>query len=268
MKDDDTTAARPPMPALPVILDKEDPAPAPKPAPGWAEWLDSDRPPVRDADGAFHKRGALRKSRVAAAELLAEDPMAPLVLEARRRAGVERRKQQLRQRITLVAAAVGVLALVIAGVLLTVTPEETQPPQAVSPTSENVTPVAEPAPGWCPEANNGDIVSGSGAGDLTTGPGVILRLEYSWYVLRDAKAVRGLLTPDALAAPEQSTREAISSIPVGTQHCVTVAKVATDRWNVRVDERRLDGSQSAWQQTMTTTVRDGQVRISSIVAGG
>ncbi|WP_067540839.1 hypothetical protein [Nocardia crassostreae] len=261
---DDTTAARPPMPALPpVILVKDDPAPAPKPTAAWAEWLDSDRPPVRGSDGSFRKAGPKP------VDLLAEDPMAPLVLEARRRAAIERRRHQLRQRIMVAAAAVGVIALVIAGVLLTVTPEETQTPQAAGPTSEAVTPVAEqPAPGWCPEANNGDLVSGSGAGDLTTGPGVILRLEYSWYVLRDAKAVRSLLTPDALAAPEQATRDAISAIPMGTQHCVTVSKVATDRWNVRVDERRQDGSHSAWQQTMTTIARDGQVRISSILAGG
>ncbi|MFE6858338.1 hypothetical protein [Nocardia sp. NPDC057668] len=263
IEEKDVTAARPPMPALPPNPEGPQADSAPDPAAGWAQWLDAGHAP--DAHGEARARTS------AELYLAAEDPMAPLVSAARERAAITRRHKVIRDRIALSGVAVVAFAVLAAALWFQFKPEESTAAPAAVPVTESVTPVVD-RPGsqsWCRETNTPDQVSGSGLGDLTTGPGVILRLEHAWYVQRDAAVVRALLTPDALAAPEQATRDAIAQVPAGTQHCVSVARMnVADRWSVTVDERRPDGSQTSWQQIFTTTVRDGQVRISSIVASG
>ncbi|MGW4249861.1 hypothetical protein, partial [Nocardia sp. NPDC004722] len=151
------------------------------------------------------------------------------------------------------------------------TPGSSKTPQAV-PARATVSPstTAGNQPGliaWCQERNTPDRVSGASAGDLGSGPGVIMRLEYAWYVQRDPAAVRALLAPDAKVAPEQATRDAISAIPAGTKHCVNITGVDPDHWNVSIDEKHPDGTVASWQQVITTVTRDGQVRISAITDG-
>lgn len=256
------------MPALPpnaedrdTAIDLEKGA-----APGWAEWLNEDQTPVRDGNGELRPRESVMN------RLHAEDPMGPLVTEARRRAAITRRRKQIRDRVVLGGAICALLAIVATALWLQSEPEESALSRPAPPASESIAPVAD-QPGnnnsWCRDTLTPDQVSGSGAGDLTTAPGVIMRLEYAWYVLRDAAVVRSLLAPDAIAAPEQATRDAIAAVPAGTQHCVSIARAsAADSWNVGIDERRPDGSQTSWRQTFTTTTRDGQVRISSIISSG
>ncbi|MGV9415873.1 hypothetical protein ACWDOP_38760 [Nocardia sp. NPDC003693] len=267
IEEKDVTAARPPMPALPPNPEgpraDSDANSTGEPAAGWAQWLDADHAP--DAHGQSRARASTERY------LAAEDPMAPLVSAARERAAITRRRKVIRDRIALSGAAAVAFVLLAAALWFQFTPEDTAAESTPAPTTESVTPVAD-RPGsqaWCREVDSPEQVSGSGAGDLTTGPGVILRLEHSWYVARDAQAVRALLTADAKAAPEQDTRAAIAAVPPGTQHCVSIARMnVADRWSVTVDERRPDGSQTSWQQIFTTVQQDGQVRISSIVASG
>ncbi|WP_433574127.1 hypothetical protein [Nocardia brasiliensis] len=97
---------------------------------------------------------------------------------------------------------------------------------------------------------------------------MILAQQYALYVARDADAARAVLAPDALAAPVQATRDAITAIPAGTQHCVTVVALAPDRFDVRIDERHPDNSVVTWQQVVTTSEQKGRVLITSITAGG
>ncbi|MBL1079868.1 hypothetical protein JK358_36270 [Nocardia sp. 2] len=260
IEQEDATAARPPMPAMPVPEDSG--ATGEQGTPGWAQWLNDD-PAAPAVDPGK------RRSRSTVAELLAEDPMAPLVVEARRRAAAARHKRQVRDRVVWSAVLVLLVAVSIIGLVKSTGGEEDPAAVAPPPESSQTSPVAN-QPGlqtWCRETTVDGRISGAGEGDLTSATGVILRLEYAWYVLRDPLAVRALLTPDARVASEQATREAISGIPAGTQHCVTITPLAPDRWDVTVGERHVDGTQASWQQIMTTTVRDGQVRISAIIAG-
>ncbi|GAB0108655.1 hypothetical protein JMUB6875_76910 [Nocardia sp. JMUB6875] len=204
---------------------------------------------------------------------MAEDPMAALVVEARRRAAQTQRRLRIRTRAIAIAGASLVLVIMAVVVWLVVTPGDSPAPQAVPITATAVAPTTTTAnqPGlvaWCQEVSTPDRVSGASAGDLGSGPGVIMRLEYAWYVQRDPAAVRALLAPDARVAPEQATRDAIAATPAGTKHCVTITGASPDQWNVTVDEKHPDGTQTTWQQVITTsTTRDGQVRITSIVAG-
>ncbi|WP_162958489.1 hypothetical protein [Nocardia yunnanensis] len=197
--------------------------------------------------------------------------MAGLVVEARRRAAQTQRRRRIQRRAMAIAGVS--LALVIVGVVgwLALMPKESSTTRAVPVTSTaSASTTAANQPGliaWCQERATPDRVSGASAGDLGSGPGVILRLEYAWYVQRDPAAVRALLAPDAKVAPEQATRDAIAATPAGTKHCVNITGVDADHWNVTIDEKHPDGTTATWQQVFTTAVRDGQVRIISIVEG-
>ncbi|MEC3914425.1 hypothetical protein [Nocardia sp. CDC160] len=201
---------------------------------------------------------------------MAEDPMAALVVEARRRAVQTQRRIRIRQRALAIAGVSLTLVIVAVVAWLTLTPGDSGAPQAIPTTTASAATTPANQPGlvaWCQERNTPERVSGASAGDLGSGPGIIMRLEYAWYVQRDANAVRALLAPDARVAPEQATRDAIAATPSGTQHCVTITGADPDHWNVTVDEKHPDGSQTSWQQVITTAVRDGQLRITAIVAG-
>ncbi|MVU77516.1 hypothetical protein GPX89_09685 [Nocardia sp. ET3-3] len=230
--------------------------------PGWASWLD-------EASWSGAERGPGRE-RPTPYDLASEDPMAALVVEARRRSAQTQRRMRIRRRALAIAGISLGLVIVALAAWLVAMPGDSSAPRAVPVSTPAASTSAGNQPGlvaWCRELNTPDRVSGASAGDLGSGPGVILRLEYAWYVLRDAGAVRALLAPDAKAAPEQATRDAISATPAGTKHCVTITGAEPNLWNVTVDEKHPDGSQSSWQQIIATTDRDGQVRITSIVAG-
>ncbi|MEU1429857.1 hypothetical protein ABZ412_22525 [Nocardia sp. NPDC005746] len=242
---------------------------------GWASWL---------TEGAVAGPVSVgRDSRWddewrAVEDLRAEDPMAALVDEARRRSVQTQRRMRIRAR-ALAIAGVSLALVVLAGIAWLVSSAgDSSEPQAVPGNSAGSTP-GGPAgtstasgnqPGlavWCRESDTPQRVSGAGAGNLDSGPGVIMRLEYAWYVLRDAAAVRSVLSADARVAPEQATRDAISATPAGTRHCVTITEADADRWNVTVDEKHPDGTQTSWQQVITTATRDGRTNITSIIAG-
>ncbi|GAA2505429.1 hypothetical protein GCM10010198_72300 [Nocardia seriolae] len=234
--------------------------------PGWASWLSE-----ATAAGAGAEYGGGRVKSASPYDIAAEDPMAALVVEARRRAAQTQRRMRIRRRILAVAGvSLAVVAAAVAGWLV-LAPGDSGAPRAV-PMSSTAAAPTKPAnqPGlvaWCQERTSPDRVSGASAGDLGSGPGVIMRLEYAWYVQRDPAAVRALLAPDAKVAPEQATRDAIAATPTGTKHCVNITGADADHWNVTIDEQHPDGTQTSWQQVITTANRDGQVLITAIVSG-
>ncbi|NNH71226.1 hypothetical protein HLB23_15355 [Nocardia uniformis] len=255
---------------LPPAPEADDSSIRPSAAAGWSEWLEADddrgvRPQRTDDTDDFENDELSR-------DLHAEDPMAPLVEEARRRALLMRRRRQLLTRAALMAALVAVLAMVGAGAwLFTPTETPTAAPPSTPPEARSAapTPAADAqANNWCRESVTPERVVSSGPGDTSTPTGVILRLEHAWYVQRDPVAVRSVIAPDARVAPESATREAISAIPAGTRHCVTLTALPADRWLVAVDERHPDGTQVAWQQVITTAQRDGRVLVTAIVESG
>lgn len=260
----DPSMPRATMPALsPENAGADHPA-SPEAAP-WSRWLETD-------DGV---RGGVRRApdpddydgEDLSSDLRAEDPMAPLVEEARRRSLATRRRQRMIMRSALTAAALALVTVVAAGAwLFTGNETPTAAPPSTPPEPPAAAPAADATDTWCQPSDTPERVVGAGAGDATTAPGVILRLEYAWYVQRDPAAVRALLAPDARVAPESATREAIAAVPAGTRHCVTVSPLPAGRWLVGVDERHPDGEQASWQQIVTTAHRDGRVLITAIVA--
>ncbi|MFF0609752.1 hypothetical protein ACFYUD_13875 [Nocardia tengchongensis] len=264
---------RPVMPEIaPVGVPSE---PAPVEVAGWASWLEEGA--VAQAVGERRDTGEVDFWRDAE-DLRAEDPMAALVDEARRRAVQTQRRMRIRAR-ALAIAGVSLALVVLAGIAWLVSsvgdsdrsqadPASTSAGHAGGATGTSTANGNQPGmTTWCPAMDTPQRVSGAGAGNLTSGPGIIMRLEYAWYVLRDTAAVRSVLSADAKVAPEQATRDAISATPAGTQHCVTITSADTDRWNVTVDEKHPDGTQTSWQQVITTATRDGRTDITSIVAG-
>ncbi|MFE4457963.1 hypothetical protein ACFROC_11465 [Nocardia tengchongensis] len=264
---------RPVMPEIaPVGVPSE---PAPVEVAGWASWLEEGA--VAQAVGERRDTGEVDFWRDAE-DLRAEDPMAALVDEARRRAVQTQRRMRIRAR-ALAIAGVSLALVVLAGIAWLVSSVGDSDGSQAGPASTSAGHAGGAAgtstangnqPGmttWCPAMDTPQRVSGAGAGNLTSGPGIIMRLEYAWYVLRDTAAVRSVLSADAKVAPEQATRDAISATPAGTQHCVTITSADTDRWNVTVDEKHPDGTQTSWQQVITTATRDGRTDITSIVAG-
>ncbi|WP_433672533.1 hypothetical protein ACQP06_13545 [Nocardia sp. CA-136227] len=266
---------RPVMPEIVPVGAAPEAATQPVEVAGWASWLTEGAAaePVsagRDSEWDDEWR--------AVEDLRAEDPMAALVDEARRRSVQTQRRLRIRAR-AIAIAGVSLALVVVAGVAwLMSSAGDSNEPQAVPGNSTASAPggtagtstASGNQPGqavWCRETDTPQRVSGAGAGNLNSGPGVIMRLEYAWYVLRDAAAVRSVLSADARVAPEQATRDAISATPAGTQHCVTITEADADRWNVNVDEKHPDGTQTSWQQVITTATRDGRTTITSIIAG-
>ncbi|MEV6768715.1 hypothetical protein AB0N05_08765 [Nocardia sp. NPDC051030] len=266
----DDTTRRATMPALSPEVEGEGARSADPAAAEWSRWLEPG--PGRDGGVNLEKSEYLSLGSRRTELLRHDDPMAPLMAEARRRTLAMRRRQQIIFRAALAAALVAVLAAVSGGVWMTVRDKGTADESALASSSENAAPAAptSAAPGvdWCAHTETSTRVVSAKDGDPSTGAGVILHLEYAWYVLRDPVAVRNLLTPDAQVASESATRAAITAIPTGTQHCVAVSSLGSERWDVQIDERHPDGSLASWQQTMTTAVRDGRTMITSIVAGG
>ncbi|MEV0102863.1 hypothetical protein [Nocardia sp. NPDC050789] len=271
----DGAGRRPVMPEIVPVGAVPEAATQPVEAAGWASWLTEGA--AAEPVSAGRDSGWDDEWR-AVEDLRAEDPMAALVDEARRRSVQTQRRLRIRAR-ALAIAGVSLALVVVAGVAWLVSSAgDSNEPQAVPGNSAGSTPGATAGtstasgnqPGlavWCRETDTPQRVSGAGAGNLNSGPGVIMRLEYAWYVLRDAAAVRSVLSADARVAPEQATRDAISATPAGTQHCVTITEADGERWNVTVDEKHPDGTQTSWQQVITTATRDGRTTITSIIAG-
>ncbi|MCX5042508.1 hypothetical protein OG921_04890 [Aldersonia sp. NBC_00410] len=223
---------------------------APPPDSDWTGWLASEV----DVVGAHDAIGddlAFTND-----EPDAQDRMAELSASL-----VERREQRLARKRRARLVSVGVAGVFVAGgvvLALTVTrgTDETSAaptglvPAVTSPT-ESVRPSAVPA-AWCPTVQEGAHVSGSGAGDLTSGPGIVLALQHRMYVDRDSDGVRALFAPGAVVAPVEDTRAAIATIPAGTEHCVNIIALAPDRFAVTVDELHPDRTTQRWETTVTT----------------
>lgn len=258
----DASMPRATMPAL--SLDKGDERSSrPDATAEWSSWLETDSARSGERVGESEDGAGEDLSR----DLHDEDPMAPLVEEARRRAMAMRRRQQIITRAVLLAAAIAVIAVVAAGAwIFTARDTPTAAPTSTAAAPPPAAPAAEVTDPWCTPSTTADRVVGAGEGDTTSATGVILRLEHSWYVRRDATAVRAVIAPDARVAPESATREAISAVPAGTRHCVTMSPLPADRWLVTVDEKHPDGSQASWQQIITTAQREGRVLVTAIVA--
>ncbi|MFI6997881.1 hypothetical protein [Nocardia sp. NPDC050175] len=118
----------------------------------------------------------------------------------------------------------------------------------------------------CPADKTGKVTIGNGNGDTTSGANTILGFQYAFYVERSGERARRFVAPDAEnVSPADVIQHGIDNeVPTGTKHCLRIAEVAADTFNVDLTQRKPDGTETVYHQIITTVVRDGKVLVYSI----
>lgn len=136
--------------------------------------------------------------------------------------------------------------------------------------------VAVPEPGLhatanCTRIRSSAITTGANPGDDKDAPGVILALEYAYYVLRDGAGVYGLLAPGTkLGASSAEELQAYldEKVPAGTKYCVKITPygLTGNQWAVDIDEQQPGkGIDHLVPQLISTvTSSDGKTYITAI----
>lgn len=117
---------------------------------------------------------------------------------------------------------------------------------------------------WCPESSSNGRTIGSGKGDLKTGPGLIMWLEHAYYVERDPAAVQAAFAKGATGIDPEGVRKSIEALKPGVKHCVEIVEQAPQRFHVRVDELRADGSNVTWGEVFIISIVGGRPMISAV----
>ncbi|WP_433680765.1 hypothetical protein [Nocardia sp. CA-119907] len=159
----------------------------------------------------------------------------------------------------VLAAVVVVLALVVT--FVAVSRDDDGSPKAVPPA-----PPSTSAALSCPASKDGKVTRGNGQGDTSSGAGAILGFQYEFYVGRNGEHARKYVAPDAEnVSTAEIIQQAINEqIPVGTTHCLRIAEVAAETFEVDLTEHRPDGTTNVYRQTVTTVIRDGKTVIFAI----
>ena len=204
-------------------------------------------------------------------EVAQRDEFDDLASDLRRTVDAARARRLRRRRVGLSIAGIGAAALLVWGAAALFTgPAGPAESSAVSPAPAVPTVTGGhqggvTTPPWCAESSTSTRVVGSGPGDRTTGPGVILGFEHGFYVTRDAAAARSMLTPSALGVSEADTAAAIAAIPGGTTHCVQIDVLGPDSFAATILQRSPSGEVATWSLTVATAAQpDGTVLITSI----
>ncbi|MFC9892252.1 hypothetical protein ACFVMC_01040 [Nocardia sp. NPDC127579] len=119
----------------------------------------------------------------------------------------------------------------------------------------------------CPATTNGDLTTGNGVGNTTSGTGAILGFQYGFYVERSGEKAREYVAPDApLIATADHMQTAINNeIPRGTTHCLRILAVGPDTYSVDLTTVHPNSNQPiVYPQTVTTVIRDGKTLVYTI----
>ncbi|WP_223885300.1 hypothetical protein [Nocardia colli] len=118
----------------------------------------------------------------------------------------------------------------------------------------------------CPADKTGKVTIGNGNGDTSSGANAILGFQYAFYVERSGERARRFVAPDAEnVSPADVIQAGIDTeVPVGTKHCLRISEVGSDTFNVDLTQRKPDGTETIYHQTITTVIRDGKVLVYSI----
>ncbi|WP_198163510.1 hypothetical protein [Rhodococcus sp. WMMA185] len=138
----------------------------------------------------------------------------------------------------------------------------TAPPTSNAPSE----PVADESPSWCVEARDGETVVGNGPGGTTNGFDAILAFDHAYYVDRDGAKARAVGAPDAEMGSAADIQGGIDTLPVGTEHCLTITETGIGRYAVTLSELRPNGSMQRYKQVVTTADVGGRTYITSIGA--
>ena len=254
------------IPALAPVPSDTDASASGEQGAAWLDWFDGTEDTPASTDSLSQAGQVLAPDQ---SEDLPADPMAPMVASLAE--NKQRQAARRARRIRLAAGVGGAAAaatLIGAGVWAFSGSDAAARSAAPSLIPATATVAVAAPPVWCKEIDTPTRVVSSGPGDESTPIGTLVAQQYAWYVLRDATAVRAHLAPDAVAASPEATSAAISALPAGTDHCVTVTALGGDRFDVSITERHPDKSELTWEQIATATLRDGRVLITSIRSAG
>jgi hypothetical protein len=114
----------------------------------------------------------------------------------------------------------------------------------------------------CPAHTEGNVTTGNGPGDTSSGTGAIFGFEHAYYSDRNGARARSFAAPDAnLEAPEDLQKTIDQHVPPGTTYCLKITAMAADRFNAEITESRPNGSKAMYGQVMTTVNLDGRTLI-------
>lgn len=120
----------------------------------------------------------------------------------------------------------------------------------------------------CVTERSDTVVRGAERGDTTSGPDVIMRFQYAYYVERSGAAARSVVAPDARVSPAERIQAGIDSVAPGTEYCLRIVTVADGRYSVEITEYGPNDAPATYsKQTVTTAVIDGRTLITGITAG-
>lgn len=176
-------------------------------------------------------------------------------------APAQSRKKHRGWTIAAVAGAVGVLVIVLVVALIGGGGQES--PRAEAPVT---TDAVSPAPGPlepCPSGVQGGVTTGADAGDQTSGPAVIKRFNFAYYVERSARAAHAVAAEGALD-PEGEMQKSLDQIPAGTTHCLAITERAPGFYFVELTQTRPGHAPIVYSQLIRTSIADGKYWIASI----
>lgn len=203
-------------------------------------WPDSDEPPARIGRGVGRSDGADAKVR------------------RRRTIGV-----LVAAVLLLAAAAAVVLYLLAPGAPRSAAPDDGAALRFIAEGADTGA-----GANRCATERSGTVVRGAEPGNTTSGPDVIMRFQYAYYVERSGVAARSVVAPDAQVSSAERIQAGIDSVAPGTEYCLRIVAVAAGRYSVDVTEYGPGGAPATYsKQTVTTAVIDGRTLITGITAG-
>ncbi|MEV6273720.1 hypothetical protein [Nocardia sp. NPDC051832] len=156
----------------------------------------------------------------------------------------------------LVLGIAGALAVVIGLVVIIIAmnrnpggePEQTAAP---APTPAATTSQANS----CQSAVEGNVTTGNGPGDTSSGEKAILGFQHAYYTDRNGALARSFVAPGANVEPPEDLQRTIDQqIPKGTTYCLRITSMAPDRFNVVVTEHHPSGNRQYFYIISTVNV--------------
>ncbi|MGY4099776.1 hypothetical protein ACW2Q0_09485 [Nocardia sp. R16R-3T] len=182
---------------------------------------------------------------------------APQVLTAPR---PHRRKRRTPRRHWLVGSVAFFGALAAVAVVLVYTAEASNTRQSTATVTD---PVLGGGPN-CEPTRTEQLVRGNGTGSTKSGPDVILAFQYAYYVTRSGWDARALTISDAAVSSVAVIDAGITSIPLGTQHCVMISPMLDGRFDVVITEFRTDATVRTYRQFVTVAPHEASTVITKI----
>ncbi|WP_157777321.1 hypothetical protein [Nocardia terpenica] len=243
------------------------PMPAPDPTPPTARYTDA--PPSDDATERVDRETWWRASpqsfpptppRESTGSLWDDDELAKKLMPPRPVAPPDEPEKPRRNKGMLIGGAVAAV-VVIAGLVTTVVLVSggNKPAPPAGPTTPALIAVN------CPARTDGNVTTGNGPGDTSSGVGAILGFEHGYYVERSGAKARDFASPGVNLEPAEGLQKIIDQLPKGTNYCLQIESVAPDRFNVQLTEFHPDGSTVQYKQVVTTIARDGRTLVDQIL---